>query len=130
MTQLGLTLAPADALTQAEARLIAQVHDECGELPPLLGRFLAFHRAQPHVYRAVLRLAEARVARGVRRIGMKGLWEDVREELESTGQPWAFDNSYTSLFARLILIQHPEWAALIETRKLRLVPDTEREHAV
>ena len=43
------------------------------------------------------------------------LW---RSGIETTGEPWRINNSFTSLYARLLLDRHPEWAGRIETRAL------------
>lgn len=49
--------------------------------PSIDERFEAFHKANPHVFDEMKRLAHARIARGETRIAVKALWEELRTSL-------------------------------------------------
>ena len=106
MTQPTLDLTPLDVPDYAPELTIAE-------------RFDAFHEANPHVADALEALAAEWLARH-RKVGVKALAEAVRwrSGVETTGEPWRINNSFTSLYARLLLARHPEWAGRIETRAL------------
>ncbi len=83
-------------------------------------RFESFHSQNGWVYRAFESLAEAWIAKGHRRIGMKMLGEVVRWQYGQTvGDHFKINNSYLSRYSRLLLEDHPEWAEHVETRTLR-----------
>ncbi len=85
-------------------------------------RFLAFHYANPHVYRNLLVLAHQLKRAGRERIGIKLLFEKLRwEYLTRTDQAmdaYAINNDFTSRYSRL-LMQDPGLAGMFKTRALR-----------
>lgn len=83
-------------------------------------RFLLFHERNPHVADALEALAAAWLARH-NRVGMKALFERLRWEsgIATDGDAYRLNNSYTALYARLLIRRRPEWADRIETRVLR-----------
>lgn len=87
------------------------------------GQFLAFHAANPWVYRELVKLARQLVARGRRRIGMKMLFEVLRWEwymrTDDPSSSWKLNNNYTARYARLIEGTEPDLAGVFETRELR-----------
>lgn len=95
--------------------------------PSIDERFEAFHKANPHVFEEMKRLAHARLARGETRIAVKALWEELRTSLmrrdiaengdsdEAINPKYKLNNSYTALYARM-LVQFPEFANAIELR--------------
>lgn len=106
MSQPTLDLTPLDVPDYAPELTIAE-------------RFDAFHDANPHVADALESLAGQWLARH-KRVGMKALVERLRWEsgIQTDGEIWRLNNNYTSLYARLLLDRHPEWAGRIETRAL------------
>lgn len=84
-------------------------------------RFQAFHRANPWVYTAMVKLTDRYVATGAKRVSVKMLAEVIRFEYGATrgGEPYRLNNSHTALYARLLLQDHPEWDGLIELRQRR-----------
>jgi len=82
--------------------------------------FLAFHQDNPHVYRELVALARQAHARGVRRIGMKMLFEVLRWNvaLRTGGDDFKLNNNYTSYYARLIMLHEPDLDGIFETRQL------------
>lgn len=107
--QLTLDLAPLTEPTYLATDSIAD-------------KFTAFHEANPHVARALETLAAQWLARH-QKVGMKALFERLRWEsgLQTEGDAYRLNNSYTSLYARLLLARRPEWEGRIETRILRAI---------
>lgn len=83
--------------------------------------FAAFHKANPHVTDALVRLTREATARGVRRVGIKRLFEVLRWEhdLATDGGDFRLNNNLTSRYARAIMADHPDLAGVFETRELR-----------
>lgn len=82
-------------------------------------RFEEFHRANPDVYRTLVRLAFEWVNRtGRRRLGIKTLYERARWDIAlATGDPdFKLNNNYTAFYARLIMAQEPQLADLFDLR--------------
>ncbi|MGW1817033.1 hypothetical protein ACWCQM_26110 [Streptomyces sp. NPDC002125] len=80
-------------------------------------QFRAFDAANPHVYRALERLAARRLAAGATRVSLKDLFEDLRRQL-----PYGvvgLNNSYTALYARRLIDEHPHWTSAFELRRRR-----------
>lgn len=84
-------------------------------------RFAEFHKRNPHIYVELERRALALVGKGAHRIGVKALWEVLRYDaaVRSDDRPWRLNNSYTALYARLLIARRPELAEVIETRERR-----------
>lgn len=80
-------------------------------------RFAAFHEANPHVYAHLRRLALDARRRG-RQVGIKMLYEVLRWQyaMQTSGDDFKLNNSYTSFYARLLMEQEPELAGYFETR--------------
>ena len=85
--------------------------------PSIEERYEAFHAENPHVLVEMLRMARERLARGDRRIGVKGLWEDLRSWLQTTGQPYKLNNSFTAIYARELVKLEPQLEGVIEFRR-------------
>lgn len=87
-------------------------------------RFEAWLASDPHVYRAIKRLALAELRAGARRIGVKRLAEQLRADpairaASSSTQPFVIDNSFTALVARRLVEECPELEPVIEIRRRR-----------
>lgn len=93
--------------------------DESGDT--IQERFEAFHRANPHVYRALRSLALGYKRAGAQRGGMKMLFEVLRyrSALQTRGEPYKLNNVYTALYARMLMEKEPELAGFFETRERR-----------
>jgi hypothetical protein len=92
-------------------------------------QFTAFHDDNPHVYDALVSLARQLQSRGFTRIGMRALFERLRWEyaLETDGDVWCLNNSFTGCYARLLTQQEPGLAGLFELRPpLGSEPPSER----
>ncbi|MFF8393815.1 hypothetical protein [Streptomyces sp. NPDC016172] len=80
-------------------------------------QFHAFDAHNPHVYRALERMVARRLAAGATRISLKDLFEDLRRQLPHGVA--GLNNSYTALYARRLISEHPHWAAAFELRRRR-----------
>ena len=91
--------------------------------PTSLERFVAFHEANPEVYRQLEALAQGMWNAGRRKIGMKMLFEVLRwQHYLRTVDPsskFKLNNNLTALYSRLLVARHPEWEGLFEMRHLR-----------
>lgn len=81
-------------------------------------RAKVFHEANPQVLEAMRRIARQRVKNGATRIGVKSLWEELRETLrvQKVGE-YKLNNTFTSIYARMLLDIEPELRTFIELRK-------------
>ncbi|WP_329159883.1 hypothetical protein OHB49_11100 [Streptomyces sp. NBC_01717] len=80
-------------------------------------QFHAFDAHNPHVYRALERMAARRLAAGATRVSLRDLFEDLRGQL-----PYGvagLNNNYTALYARRLIDDHPHWAGAFELRRRR-----------
>lgn len=105
--------APADQLVLP----ISRPSIRAGSRPTLIDRFLAFDAEHPYVYRALERLTADRIAAGANRVGLKALFEDLRWQLPAGVR--GLNNSFTSLYARKLIEDHPHWASAFELRRRR-----------
>lgn len=89
--------------------------------PTIEEQFVAFHAAHPEVFERLVDLARQAERAGFRRIGMKRLYEVLRwqVQIDRGDEEFALNNNFTSRYARLLVVEHPELAHLFETRKLR-----------
>lgn len=81
----------------------------------LAEQFAAFHDENPWVYSTLERLVAERLATGATKIGVKALFEVLRWSHQVRG----LNNSFTPLYARMLISRHPEWAAAFELRRRR-----------
>ncbi|MGV9401700.1 hypothetical protein [Streptomyces sp. NPDC003667] len=80
-------------------------------------QFNAFDAHNPHVYRALERMAARRLAADATRVSLKDLFEDLRRQL-----PYGvagLNNNFTALYARRLIDDHPHWASVFELRRRR-----------
>lgn len=82
-------------------------------------RFAEFHAANPHVYAEFERRALQLYRAGARRIGAKAIAERIRWDVHvrTLGNEYKLNNSFVSLYARLLIHRHPELADVIELRQ-------------
>lgn len=84
------------------------------------GRFDAAHAAHPEVATELTRRARRAVAED-RRVTMKKLWEDLRSDgwTLADGTPFALDNCFTALYARLLMDRAPDLVGVFRLRDRR-----------
>lgn len=81
-------------------------------------RFESFHALNPHVYDALIVLASHYRALGRTRISMRFLFECLRmnRAIETVGDDFKLNNSFTSRYARMVAEREPNLGALFELR--------------
>lgn len=85
-------------------------------------RFEQFHADNRWVYAALERLVSDWLSRGHQRCSTKQFFEVIRWQYgRATTSEGGFrcNNDFTSRYARLLIDEHPDWAAAIQTRALR-----------
>ncbi|MGW4249890.1 hypothetical protein [Streptomyces californicus] len=105
-----------DATTQAVLPAL-RPSLRAGSRPTLTDQFLAYDSEHPYVYRSLERLAAERIAAGANRIGLKGLFEQLRWRLPQGVR--GLNNNYTAFYARKLIEDHPHWAPAFELRRRR-----------
>lgn len=85
----------------------------------LAARWREFHRRNPQVYAAFERFTLEAIRSGASKIGAKAVWERMRwwAHVESRGDDWRLNNSWTALYAREFLRRHPEHKGVFELRR-------------
>lgn len=83
-------------------------------------QFWAFHRANPHVYKLLKKLA-FEMLKTREKYSISTLIEIVRwhHDVQTTGDPFKINNNYKSRYARLLMERNPELVGFFETRELR-----------
>ena len=99
---------------------------ECVRIPDthpsmsLSERFEAFHRANPHVYRAIVKVSRGARAMGHEHYSIARIFEYLRyTSLVTTGEEWKLNNSYRAFYARMAMSREPDLANFFETRTQR-----------
>lgn len=84
-------------------------------------RFAEFHKRNPHVYAEFERRAMELYRAGATKIGVKAIAERIRWDVRvrTLGDEFKVNNSWVSLYARLLIHRRPELADVIETRQRR-----------
>lgn len=84
-------------------------------------RFVAFHRANPHVYQALRALSLDTRRVGVKRWSVDAAMHIVRwrYRLQTKGSEFRIDNSFSALYARMLMEREPELLGFFELRKRR-----------
>jgi hypothetical protein len=87
---------------------------------PIKEKFLKFHKENPKIYEKLIDLAFMAKASGYKRIGIKNLFEHLRwyYTVEVKGsEPYVLNNSYSALYARLIMANVPALNGFFEIRR-------------
>lgn len=100
MTQASLNFLPRAPATLAE-------------------RFAAFHRLNPHVYRALRDKALRMRRTGRTHFGIAAIYEAARYDaaLETVGEVWKLNNNHRAYYARLLMQLEPELRGFFATRR-------------
>lgn len=85
-----------------------------------LERFKHFHKLNPHVYEEFKRLATKMRATGRKCYSAQAIIYVLRWEfdLKTTGDVFQINNDFTSIYARLLVYNHPEFSEFFEFRKM------------
>ena len=92
---------------------------QLGEHATIAEKFAEFHRLNPHVYAALVRLARDLKRNGWRKAGMKQLFERLRWEyaIQTQGEAFRLNNNFTAHYARLVMHREPDLRDFFETRE-------------
>lgn len=82
-------------------------------------RFEAFARHNPNVEVSIVAVARELKRLGFDRCSMKLIFERLRWRyaIQTRGDPYKLNNSYTSFYARLVMSQHPDLDGFFRTRE-------------
>ena len=69
-------------------------------------QFHAFDARNPYLYRALERMTARRLTAGATHVGLKNLCEDLRRQLPHGVA--GLNNNFTALYARRLIIAHPQ----------------------
>jgi hypothetical protein len=111
--------------TEAVTRIARSDGIMQGELPlagSIQADFELFHRTNPQIYRALVRLARYHVGGGVSRVSIDYLYHILRWRmfLKTRGKEWhKLNDHFTSRYARLMEQQERDLRGRITMRKLR-----------
>lgn len=106
--------------TDFSDRIKVQAAISVADKGPLAVRFEAFHRQNPHVYEAIVRIArELRTQQGWRKCGMKMIFERLRwlYAIQTHGDEFKLNNNFTAYYARTVMAANPDLDGFFEVRK-------------
>lgn len=105
-------------MTAEQLALDAQptvAHD--GRRPPLDVRYRDWLAANPAALAEVARTTRDLAATTGRRPTIARVWEELRDRVHTTGQPFRWDNSYRALAARDVMELYPDLAGVFRLRR-------------
>lgn len=87
--------------------------------PTMVDKFIAFHRANPHVYVALVDAAWSAKLRGRDKYSLYTLYEVVRWNFEilTGGDEFKLNNNWRAYYARLIMYRCPGLAGFFDLRE-------------
>lgn len=82
---------------------------------------LAFHQANPHILREIVRICLLVHSKGRRRWSMKGAFEVVRynHDITTTGKTYKLSNNHTAYYARWVARDFPELKDFFLMKRVR-----------
>jgi len=83
-------------------------------------RFWAFDKANPQVYRRIVRLARKAKMRGLMKYSMDGIFHVMRWEIAirtRSEEQFRLNDHFTALYARLVEDREPDLRGFFEIRK-------------
>ena len=112
-------------MSAAQLELFPIVEPTYAPEATLAERFAAFHAQNPHVADALEVLAGQWLAAGHKRASMDALMHRLRWEsgIQTRGDVWRLNNSWTAFYVRLLIERRPEWAEAFQTRRSQADPD-------
>lgn len=81
-------------------------------------KFEAFHRRNPHVYKAIVQIALDLKARGFGRCSIWLIFNRLRwlYAIQTSGDEYRLNNNFTAYYARLVMATVPDLDGFFETR--------------
>lgn len=80
-------------------------------------KFERFHRANPHVLRGIMTVIYEMHQAGIRRSGMKAIFERLRSQTRGEGKGYKLDNDYHAYYARVAILLDPTLSDFFRTRR-------------
>lgn len=118
--------------------VLSMFGDPAHPLPPLARvrvkgsiekRFEEFHRLNPHVYEAIVKIALDLKARGFEECGISLIFERLRwiHAIQTRGDSFRLNNDFRAFYARVVMEAVPELRDFFRVRKQTegYVPDLE-----
>jgi hypothetical protein len=86
-----------------------------------LAKFKAYHLENPHVYQEFLKLAFKMKETGRTKYSAETIINVMRwnMDLKTTGKPFKISNDYRSIYARLLVYNHPEFIGFFDMKGLK-----------
>ena len=84
--------------------------------------FDAFHRANPGIYRELVKLARKGIEAGATKLGIKQLFEVLRWDkmIRTNSDIFKLNNNMTAAYARKIMAENPDLAGIFNTRRTKV----------
>lgn len=85
--------------------------------------FEIYHPQNPHIYEAIVKIAEGYKARGSQYLSMQYVFGIMRHEgaLQTNGKPYKLPNQLTSQYTRHLIADRPDLAPMFRTKPLSSV---------
>ena len=79
-----------------------------------------FHKENPSVYELFKKFTFEAINAGHEHYGARGVIERIRwhTSVETKGDPFKINNNWTSFYARLFMVHHPEYDGFFRIRML------------
>lgn len=83
--------------------------------------FLEYHRERPFIYKEFKRFAYEMLFQGRERYSAKTIMERIRWEvdLKNTREDFKINNTFTAMYARVLMARHPEFSKFFELREVK-----------
>ena len=78
----------------------------------------SWHKANPEVYELFKKFTWQVIGAGHKNYSSKAIFERIRwhTDVETGGDPFKINNNYTAYYARLFMVDHPEYDGFFRTR--------------
>lgn len=108
-------------MTTEQLALIPLVEPEYEREATIQQRWEAWRAANPWVVPYIASLLDDWSGHGGRRVGVKAAveWARYFYNRATQGDPWRWNNTFSSRLARALIEEYPHLAGVIETRELR-----------
>lgn len=115
---MGIIIRTVEGTGAADPARALEESDEVGNRRRWEIKTVEFHRANPHVYKAICDIVEARIDSGAKRISMMSVVCQVRDDrtLRTDGSPFKVNQNFSRPYAKMYVAEHPDRAHLFEFR--------------
>lgn len=83
--------------------------------------FREYHAKRPEIYKLFLQYSTQMMSTGRKRYSAKCIMERIRweEDFKRPGSQFKISNSFTSIYVRMLIYNHPEFADFFKLKKVR-----------